>query len=256
MKVNKKTIIIVMIIIMLLASVSLIYILINKKNNQNNILIVEDEYIQINRNELSYQDNITIDELKDSVGLKGNTDIYEIKEEFDGRKTLVVKADLKYKVAFAGMIKKEKPRLDELQSIIDTNMPTENGIWVEENTRKKLLEILNGNKFNSKYSINNEGYLQIEEKNKQNDLDKKLERIIKGNKQYILDISSLCYIVDDVTGEIIDYNFEDIDRYQMYEYFYNNDKVIVFISQNTRGIYSDEEIIESVIEVVNRDILF
>ena len=105
MKINKKTIIIVMIIIMLLASVSLIYILINKKNNQNNILIVEDEYIQINRNELSYQDNITIDELKDSVGLKGNTDIYEIKEEFDGRKTLVVKADLKYKVAFAGKIR-------------------------------------------------------------------------------------------------------------------------------------------------------
>lgn len=249
MKINKNIIILV-IIIMILAIASLVFILSKKVNNKNdNILVIEDEYIQIDRNQLSYQDNVTVDELKNSVGLTGNSDIYEIQEEFDGRKTLVVKADLKYKVAFAGMIKKDKPKLDELQSIIDSNRPTENGIWVEENTRNKLLEILNGGKFNSKYSIDNEGYLNIEEKNKQNDLDKKLEKAIKGNKQYILDVSSVCYIVDEVTGEILDYNFEDLDRYQMYEYFCDNDKVIIFISQNTRNIYSNGEIIENVINL-------
>lgn len=250
MKIDKN-IIIAVIIIIILAIVSLIFILTKKVNNDknDNILVIEDEYIQIDRNELSYQDEVTVEELKNSVGITGNSDIYEIQEEFDGRKTLVVKPELKYKVAFAGMIKNGKPEINELQSIMDSNKPTENGIWVEENTRNKLLEILNGDKFNSKYSIDNDGYLKIEEKNKQNELDKKLEKTINGNKQYILDISSVCYIVDDVTGEILDYNFENLDRYQMYEYFNDNDKIIIFISQNTRNIYSYEEILENVINL-------
>lgn len=248
MKINKN-IIIVAIIIIILAIASLIFILSKKVNhNKNdNILVIEDEYIQIDRNQLSYQDNATVDELKNSVGLTGNSDIYEIIEEFDGRKTLVVKADLKYKVAFAGMMTKDKPEMDELQSIVDSYSPKENGIWVKDNTRNKLLEILNSDKFNSNYFIDNQGYLKIEEKNKQNDLDKKLEKAIKGNKQYILDISSLCYIVDEVTGEIVHYNFEDL--HGMYECFYDNDKVIIFISENTRNIYSNEEIIENVIDL-------
>lgn len=249
MKINKKTIIIVVSIIIILVIVNLIFIITNKRNNQNNVLVIEDEYIQIDRNQLSYKDNVTVDELKNSQGLTGNSDIYEIVEEFDGRKALTVKADLKYKVAFAGMMTKDKPEIDELQSIIDTYRPKENGIWVKENTRNKLLEILNSDKFNSKYSIDNEGYLKIEEKNKQNDLDKKLEKTIYGNKQYILNISSICYIVDDVTGDILNYNFEDLDRYQMYECFYDGDKVIIFISENTRNIYSNEEILENVIDL-------
>lgn len=248
MKLNNKIIIAVATILIIIAVTIFIMILVNKKKD-NNVLISGEEYVQIDKNQLSYQDNVTVDELKNSVGLTGNSDIYEIQEEFDGRKTLVVKADLKYKVAFAGMMAKDKPEMDELQSIVDTYRPTENGIWVEENTRSKLLEILNSDKFNSKYSIDNEGYLKVEENNKQNDLDKKLEKAIKGKKQYILDISSVCYIVDDVTGEILDYNFEDLDRYQMYEYFYDNDKTIIFISQNTRNIYSNEEILENVIDL-------
>lgn len=245
---NKKIIIAVATIIIIIAVTILIFLLVNNKKDDN-VLIFGEEYVQIDKNQLSYQDNVTVDELKNSVGLTGNSDIYEIQEEFDGRKTLVVKADLKYKVAFAGMITKDKPKIDELQNIMDSYSPKENGIWIEENTRSKLLEILNSDKFNSKYSIDNEGYLKVEENNKQNDLDKKLEKAIKGNKQYILDISSICYIVDDVTGEILDYNFEDLDRYQMYEYFCDNDRLIIFISQNTRNIYSNGEIIENVIDL-------
>jgi len=113
-----------------------------------------------------------------------------------------------------------------------------------------MVIILNSKKFNSRYSIDNNGYLKIDEKNKQNDLDKKIEKTIKGDKQYILDISSICYIVDDVTGEIMDYNFENLDRYQTYECFEDNNKIIVFISQNTKGIYTNEEIIESVINLL------
>lgn len=245
MKLNKKIVLSVSIIIILVIVILIFLLVTNRKNDD--VLVIEDEYIQIDRNQLSYQDNVTVDELKNSVGLTGNSDIYEIREEFDGRKTLVVKADLKYRVAFAGMMKNDKPEMNELQSIMDFNRPTKNGIWVEENTRNKLVEILNSDKFNSRYSIDNEGYLKVEEKNKQNDLDKKLEKTIKGKKQYILDISSVYYIVDDVTGEILDYNFEDIDKYQIYEAVQHEKKTILFISQNTKGIYSDDEIIDSIV---------
>lgn len=247
---NRKIIIAISSIIIILIIITFTIIKVKNKDEDKGISIINDEYTRIDKNQLSYKDNVTVDELKESVGLTANSDIYEIQEEFDGRKILTVKADLKYKVAFAGMIKKRLPTMDELDKILQDNLPKYNGIWVEKDTRNKLLEILNGNKFNSKYSIDNNGYIKIDEKNNQNDLDKKIEKTIKGDKQYILDISSVCYIVDDVTGEIMDYNFENLDRYQTYECFEDNNKIIVFISQNTKGIYTDEEIIESVIDLL------
>ena len=63
-------------------------------------------------------------------------------------------------------------------------------------------------------------------------------------------LSSVCYIVDEVTGEILDYNFENMDKYQTYEYFEDDEKCIVFINQNTNGQLSDSEIFESIVKVL------
>ena len=79
--------------------------------------------------------------------------------------------------------------------------------------------------------------------------DKKIEEIINGNKLYIIDISSTCYIVDEITGEILDYNFEDMDEYQTYQYFEDGDKKIIFITENQNNQLTVKEIIESVIEL-------
>ena len=98
--------------------------------------------------------------------------------------------------------------------------------------------------------IDDGGYLKIDEKNNQNENDKKIEKIIKSKKQYILDISSVCYIVDDITGEILDYNFENMDKYQTYEYFEDNDKMIVFINENKGNQMSNKEIFKSVINLL------
>ena len=89
----------------------------------------------------------------------------------------------------------------------------------------------------------------MDRKNNQNDNDKKIEKIIKGKKQYILDISSVCYIVDDITGEILDYNFENMDKYQTYEYFEDSNKSIVFITENSTNILTNLEIFESIIKL-------
>ena len=166
---NRKIIIAISSIIIILIIITFTIIKVKNKDEDKGISIINDEYTRIDKNQLSYKDNVTVDELKESVGLTANSDIYEIQEEFDGRKILTVKADLKYKVAFAGMIKKRLPTMDELDKILQDNLPKYNGIWVEKDTRNKLLEILNGNKFNSKYSIDNNGYIKIDEKNNTGD---------------------------------------------------------------------------------------
>ena len=81
-------------------------------------------------------------------------------------------------------------------------------------------------------------------------LNEKLEQLINSNKQIILNISSVCYIVDDVTGEILDYNFEKMDREQVCEYFEDENKMIVFITENTQNQLTNNEIFESIMELL------
>lgn len=257
MKKENKIIISVIAVIIVL---TIIVVILNKiklknnaenVNNEKNLIAVNDEYIQIDKNQISYQNNVDINELKQDSGKTGNSDIYEVQTEYDGRKTLQVKANLKYKVAFAGLIKNSKPSESELDDIYSKNMPLNSGIWVEKSSRNKIQDYFNNSGlFNSKYEIGDDGYLKLMYDSNLNDNDKKIKNIIDGNKQYIFDVSSVCYIVDDVTGEFLDYNFEKMDEYQTYEYFEDNNKMIVFINENKNNQMSDKEIFESVINLL------
>ena len=245
---NKKVIILVLLLIMFVAILVLLFNKrIQKDNNQNNF---EQYGEQVDKNQIEYQPDVTVEEIKNEIGATGNTDIYEVEQEYDGRNILAVKPSIKYKVAFSGMIKNAKPSMSELDNIIEEKLPHKTGIWVEEKSRDKILEIFNDGNVNSKYLIDDDGYLKIDRKNNQNDNDKKIEKIIKGKKQYILDISSVCYIVDDITGEILDYNFENMDKYQTYEYFEDGDKSIVFVTENSTNVLTNLEIFESIIKLL------
>lgn len=248
MKTKKKKIILVTILLIILIIILILIFnkRIQKDNNQNNF---EQYGEQVDKNQIEYQSDVTVEELKNEIGATGNTDIYEVEQEYDGRNIIAVKPSIKYKVAFAGMIKNAKPSMSELDNIVDGKLPNKAGIWVEEKSRDKILEIFNNGDVNSKYLIDDDGYLKIDRKNNQNDNDKKIEKIIKGKKQYILDISSVCYIVDDITGEILDYNFENMDKYQTYEYFEDSNKSIVFITENSTNILTNLEIFESIIKL-------
>ena len=233
----KKRIIYVLIIVILL--ITCLCIIINKK--------------QISNNTLNEQENIEkIEDVKEETGATGNTDIYEVQEDKTTNTEIVtVKANIKYKVAFAGMIKQSKPVFGEIDKIFEENYPKKNGIWIENNSRNKLLEEMNNsNMFNSKYAINKDGYLVIEKENTLNENDKKIKNIINGKKQYIFSISSLCYIVDDITGEILDYSFEDMDKYQTFEYFEDENKKIIFITENKSNQLNENEIIESLLNIL------
>lgn len=243
---KKKLIIGIVIIIVLI--VGLIIFFFKKENHDNSDLEV-NEIEEVDKNQVSYQENVTVEDLKKDIGATGDTEIYEIQQEYDGRNIITIKPSIRYKVAFAGMIKNSIPTMEELDTIINGNLPEKSGIWINEESREKVLELFNDESLNSNYIIDDEGYLKIQDENNQNEMDKKIANIINGDKQYILDISSVCYIVDDLTGEILDYNFEDMDQYQVYEYFDDNDRSIIFITENSNSLMTETEILNSVVEL-------
>ena len=249
----KKKQIIIGIVIMIIV-VFIIFLMIknnNKKYDGNGFVAINNIYTNIDKNQIEYSENTNVEELKQESGKTGDSNIYEVETEYDGRRTLQVKPSIKYKVAFAGMIKNGKPSTSELDDIYSKNILSNNGIWVEKNSREKIKKYLNDTGlFKSKYEINDDGYLKISDNQKINDYDKKIINIINGNKLYILDVNSVCYIVDDITGEILDYNFENMDKYQTYEYFEDNDKMIIFINENKSNQLDDKEIFESIINLL------
>ena len=113
MKTKKKIIIftVILLIILIIILILLFNKRIQKDNNQNNF---EQYGEQVDKNQIEYQPNVTVEELKNEIGATGNTDIYEVEQEYDGRNIITVKPNIKYKVAFAGMIKKAKPSMNEL----------------------------------------------------------------------------------------------------------------------------------------------
>ena len=224
---------------------------IDNTDNNMDINVVNNIYSEVDKNQISYQDNATIEDLKEDYGKTGDSNIYEIQTEYDGRKILNVKDDVRYQVAFAGMIKKSAPTYSELDEICSKNEPEQNGIWIEEKSRDKIKEYFeNTNIFKSKYEIDGNGYLKMTESVEKNENDDKIEEKINGDKKYILSVSSECYIVDDITGEILNYSFEDMDKYQTYDYFKSGDKMIIFLTENKEGQLAPEDIMQSVLDLI------
>lgn len=248
MKINKKKVILT--IILIIAIVVFIIAIIKKdKNIQNSTFI--NEYETIDKNQISYSENATIDDLKKDISATGETEIYEIREEYDGRKILAIKPSVKLKIAFAGIIKKSIPELSEADEIMNNNFPKENGIWIEDDSKTKVLNLFNeSSETNSEYSINESGYIEILNKNKQTDFDKKIEKILKSNKKYVLCVSSVYYIVDELTGEILDFNFEDMFMDQVLDSFSDDDKNIIFITENRDNKFNNNEILSDIVELL------
>lgn len=260
---NRKIIIIgVIILIIVVASIITIVLLKSKKNNdetqlendtQNNNQQISEQEKEIQeieeQPEQTEEEKQEIDEIKTSIGATGDSSIYEVQDGYNNQKIVIVKPNVKYKVAFAGMMKKSKPTLEEADEIIQNQHPKYAGIWIYDDCRQKFLEMLK-ECTNSEYNIDENGYLKIINKNEQNELDKKLENAINGNRLYLINLSSICYIVDDITGEILDYNFEEMDEMQIYEYFEDNDRTLIFVNENTNEQLTNEEIINSLVNLI------
>lgn len=185
-----------------------------------------------------------------NIKLYGSDNLYEIDTENDGRKVITVKTDISYKVAFCGMIKKEKPNFEELDSIFKNNYPSLSGVWVYSVDRERVLNYLNNSEYlQSEYIIDENGYLKIKEINNQKEYDKEIEKIINSNNQYIISISSICYMIDPVAGQIIDNPYNDLEKYQTYEYYKDDNKLIIFITENKENLLTNNDIFVSLMNL-------
>jgi hypothetical protein len=187
-----------------------------------------------------------VEELKEQRGITGDGDIYTIQEEYDGRKVLTIKPEIKYSIALAGIIKKDKPEYSETKKLLE-NEPNGSGIWISESSQDKFLEMLKL-VTETEYEVNERGFLVQKNVTKTNDYAKKIQQIILGNKLFVIDINYRFYTVDEVTGEIVEYPFEDMDPYAPIEYLEAGNKSILIITTNSRNKLNEKDIISEVIE--------
>lgn len=240
----KKKIVFGIIIIIIIILICLAYVT-NKKST------VEDNTTtnELSSTETQVQQTDEINNLKNELGITGNTELYVVNEEYDGRRTLAIKPDLQYNVVMAGILKGNMPEYENVNDILKDE-PESKGIWVSENSRDKTLEILE-TITKAKYLIDENGYLQQEEKNEMNEYDQIINKILSSNKLYVIDINSICYILDNVTGEIVENQFEEMDPYMPFEYFETGDKAIFVITTNSKNKLNYEDIFKEILENIN-----
>ena len=189
-------------------------------------------------------DNVEV--LKNDVGITGDNELYQIQTEYDGKEILDIKPEIQYKVAFAGIIEQGSPKIENIDAIFNNNYPKDYGIWIENNSRDKILQILNRN-LNNEYEINENGYLDIKKEDNPTDIDKELKKMIEAKKKYIITISEVYYGVDRVSGEILDNFYEDMDPYQATKIVDYGDDIIVFVTTNKEQKLTDKEILQELI---------
>lgn len=257
MKINKKNILIIVAIILVTACIILLfYYKLKQNSNEDNEVepisesVIQD-YLNTKDNSIMYNNEASLEELKEEYKITGENDLYCIETESDGRKVINVKPSINYKVAFCGMMNGKTPDLKEINEIYEIKAPTQNGIWINSGDREKIVTYLNNNgKLKAKYEVDQEGYLKIVKAENLSSTDEMIRNIIDGNKQYILSISSKCYMVDVVTGTIVENRYNDLEEYQTYEYFQDGDKMIIFISENLENKITNDEIFDSLVELV------
>ena len=243
---NKKVVIGIIVIVCIAVGVSIIFMNKNSDDTENRNNFVND-YSNVNKeNEISYQNDVSVGELKNETGLTGDDSIYQIDTEFDGRKVLNIKADIQYKVALAGVLQNDMPNYNDVDNVIQEASLTKNGIWVEESSREKFMNLLK-TITESEYEISSDGFLNIINKENQNEYDKKIEKIINGEAQYIMQIADKYYELDTVTGEVVEYPYQRLDPYQTYDVVEDSNNRIYFLNTNSDNKISNEDIIKDVI---------
>ena len=58
-------------------------------------------------------------------------------------------------------------------------------------------------------------------------------------------------MVDALTGNIVDNPYNELEKYQTYEYFKDENKMITFITENKENAMTNNEIFNSIIDLMN-----
>ena len=250
---KKKTIITFSIIILsliILITVFFTYKMLKSKPKSGDIdqNKIEQENLSFNEQveeNISEEEQSKIENIIENQGFDADENIYELGTEYDGREVVVVKSSVQYKVALAGIIKGAKPEFSEIDSLLE-QAPTHTGIWIEKNSRNNFLEIIN-KITDGKYEINDDGFL-VQTQTSENNYDKKIGEMLSDKSLYVFDISSTTYLVDEATGNIGEYPFEEMDPHQGYEYFESENKYMFIISENKQKQINQQEALKEILE--------
>ena len=238
---------VIIIVIIILIAIAIYFF--SRKNETEDSQVIEytpQEGVEIDKNQVAYQENVTVDALKADVGATGDDSIYDVTSEYDGRKILTIKPEVQFNVVLAGIIENQMPegRPENLRQY-DEDFQDKTGIWVAGNSQEAFLELLHNTTQNT-YSINSDGYLVCENTTNGNEIDEKIQNVLNGEDLYIISMTGTCYVADEVSGEIVEYPFEQMDPYQTCEHYEKDNKKVFVVTTNARNELSNEEIITSI----------
>ena len=154
-----------------------------------------------------------------------------------------------FNITLAGMIKNNKPEENEIETLLKQR-PTENGVWVAEQSRESILNMINENA-NCEYEIDGYGYIKLKEENTKNKYDELLEKMMNSDKQYVLSKTGQYYARDYMTGAIENNPFEKMDKYQTYDYVETDNKMAIIFTSNETEALTNTEILDSLVEFLN-----
>lgn len=239
----KKNILII-VLLLILVSITAFLIFYNKKENTLQNEIKSNEFM----NEMLSTDTNEINAIKNEINATGQTDIYQIEEEYDGRKIIQVKPDVQYQVALAGIIKNSIPAEDEINTILE-QAPTSSGMWISKSSREKFMDLLNSNNIVD-FKITNEGYLKCNKQDNLTEQEEKLKNMSESDKLYVIDMLGKTYQRDYISGEIVEYPFEEMDSYQAVEIYKVENSIIFGVTSNKENRLSNKEILDAIIAEV------
>lgn len=202
-----------------------------------------------NEENIIANDKNLINEIKEEINATGDTNIYEVKKEYDGRKIIQIKPNIQFETALAGILKNAMFEENEIETLLE-NKPKYNGIWISNNSREKFLKLLEKNNIDN-YIIDENGYLKLEKTNSnQQEENTIIENAIKSDNLYIIDITGTSYIRDEITGNITQYPFEKMDPYQILNTYDNENATILEITTNEKNKVSNKDILQEILQSI------
>lgn len=122
-------------------------------------------------------------------------------------------------------------------------------MWISESSREKFMELLNSNNIVD-FEITNEGYLKCNKQENLTEQEEKLKDMAESDKLYVIDVSGKTYQRDYISGEVIEYPFEEMDPYQVLEPYEIENSIILGVTSNKENRLSNKEILDAIIAYV------
>lgn len=247
-KMKKYGCIIITVIALIVVVATINFTIKHKNKNDENIsnFVTNDgmsEEEKIIEEEVKNTNQEEVEKIKEEISATANSDIYYVTEEPDGRKILQIKPNVQFEVDLAGIIKKSIPEEKEIEDL-NKKAPNKTGVWISENSREAFLELLQENNVGG-LSIQKDGYLKVDSSS-EDELSKRLEDMIKSNKLYIINMTGIAYEKDYLSGEIVEYPFEDMDPEQIIEPYKNGNRIILEVTTNKLKKITNNEILTEI----------